>query len=164
MNLQEDRWRRQINPTPVTVEIKKSNGTQITPLTQADTEVTIGATLGDDLARELGLTAAENTAKTGIVQVLPRSTSAAATGSSTAKAPARSPSPNESPAKSEPNSTDPPVRRGVVQRPSTLDSRSGGPGSIRGPLCCRHLPRRLHGPRSPPGGGFSSFRRLLCGG
>lgn len=58
------------NPSAASITIRKPDGTELTALTAADSEVTIGATIGADLASDLGLTAPENTAGTGIVQVV----------------------------------------------------------------------------------------------
>ena len=61
-----------ISPTAVTIVIRSPDypDTADETITDADSRVTIGATLGDDLADDLDITTAENTAGTGIVQLL----------------------------------------------------------------------------------------------
>jgi len=57
------------SPDNVTVTIRDPSGNE-TVKTDADPDVTIGATLADHTRRECGITAAENTAGTGVVQLL----------------------------------------------------------------------------------------------
>lgn len=57
------------SPTAVTVEVYDETGALAETFSQTDPRVTIGATIGTDLAAELGLTTAENTAGVGIVAV-----------------------------------------------------------------------------------------------
>lgn len=56
------------SPTSVSVEITDESG-NVETITESDSRVTIGATLGDDLAEDLGLTTAENADGAGIVSV-----------------------------------------------------------------------------------------------
>ncbi len=58
------------SPTTVSVEIYDETGALAETVTQTDSRVTLGATLGTTLAEtKLGLTSSENSAGTGVVSV-----------------------------------------------------------------------------------------------
>ncbi len=60
-----------VSPTALTIDIRQPDGTVLTPsLTEASPEVTLDATLGAILAKDLGLTPAENAAGVGVVRLL----------------------------------------------------------------------------------------------
>lgn len=64
-----DKTNTLLTPTIVSVDLYDETGALSETFTQTDPRVTLGATLGTDLAGELSLTSAENAAGVGIVAV-----------------------------------------------------------------------------------------------